>query len=170
MISLGDLNEIDEIIHLTKACGLHLRKKGIDQWDENYPDYDSIKNDLESKTLYAFREEGVIIGIVVLNEKQDEEYAEIDWLTSENAKNLVVHRLAVLPNFQGRGIAQKLMTFAEKFAFNNCYDSIRLDTFSQNPRNQNFYSNRGYSNLGSVFLKYKKEHPYYCYELILKKD
>lgn len=167
MISVGLPHEIDAIIALTKRCGSHLREQGIDQWDENYPDRESIQRDLKTRTLFAFREEGVILGIVVLNETQDEEYAEIDWLTDGASRNLIVHRLAVDPSHQGKGIARKLMDFAEDYAREHQYDSIRLDTFSQNSRNQRFYLNRGYADLGPVFLKYKKEHPYYCYELLL---
>ena len=167
MISLGEVEEIDEIIALTKACGLHMRQNGIDQWDENYPDRVSIQQDLETKTLFAYRENDTILGIVVLNENQDEEYAEINWSTNDFDRNIVVHRLAVLPNQQGKGIARKIMDFAEQYAAEHQYDAIRLDTFSQNPRNQKFYTNRGYTDLGPVYLKYKKDHPYFCYELIL---
>ena len=167
MISPGELYEIDEIIALTKACGLHMRQNGIDQWDENYPDRQSIENDLQTQTLFVYKEGEQIAGIIVLNEHQDEEYGQVKWSTSEENRNLVVHRLAVLPEHQGKGLARKLMDFAESFAKEKKYDAIRLDTFSQNPRNQKFYGNRGYNNLGPVYLKYKKEHPYFCYELLL---
>ncbi|MFT5779907.1 MAG: ribosomal protein S18 acetylase RimI-like enzyme [Crocinitomicaceae bacterium] len=167
MISRGKREEIEVIIALTKACGKYLREQGIDQWDENYPDYESIERDLSTQTLFTFREDKTIIGIVVLNETQDEEYGDIDWITEDGTRNLVVHRLAVLPDHQGKGIARKLMDHAEVFAKEEGYDSIRLDTFSQNPRNQKFYQNRGYSDLGPVYLKYKKSHPYYCYELLI---
>jgi GNAT superfamily N-acetyltransferase len=167
MISKGKLHEIDGILALTKACGKHMRENGIDQWDENYPDRGSISNDLETETLFAYRENDVVLGIVVLNESQDEEYGALNWSTSNDDRNIVVHRLAVHPDHQGKGLARKLMDFAEKWAKENNYDAIRLDTFSQNPRNQKFYTNRGYNDLGSVYLKYKKDHPYYCYELLL---
>ena len=168
MISLGLPHEIDAIISLTQRCGKHMRDNGIDQWDENYPDYASIERDLNTETLFAFREGNTLLGIVVLNETQDEEYGEINWSTTENDRNLVVHRLAVDPIHQGKGIARKIMDFAENFAREQQYDAIRLDTFSQNPRNQRFYTNRGYTDLGAVYLKYKKDHPYFCYELLLK--
>lgn len=167
MISLGLPDEIDAIIALTKRCGTHMRENGIDQWDENYPDYASISTDLKTETLFVFREDEAILGIVVLNESQDEEYNQISWLTDSEARNLIVHRLAVDPIHQGKGIARMLMDHAENYARQNQYDSIRLDTFSQNTRNQRFYTNRGYTDLGSVYLKYKKEHPYFCYELLL---
>ena len=168
MISRGLPHEIDAIIALTQRCGKHMRENGIDQWDENYPDYSSIERDLKTETLFTFREGDILLGIVVLNETQDEEYGEINWSTTESDRNLVVHRLAVDPVHHGKGIARKIMDFAENFAREQQYDSIRLDTFSQNPRNQRFYTNRGYTDLGPVYLKYKKEHPYFCYELLLK--
>lgn len=167
MISEGTIHEIEEILALTKACGKHMRDNGIDQWDENYPDRGSLLNDIETKTLFAYREQGTILGIVVLNESQDEEYGELNWSTSDDDKNIVVHRLAVRPDQQGKGLARKIMDFAEQWAKDNQYDAIRLDTFSQNPRNQKFYTNRGYNDLGAVYLKYKKDHPYYCYEMLL---
>ena len=167
MITLGNISEIDAILQLTKACSKHMRDNGIDQWDEDYPDREIILQDLRTKTLFAYREQNEVIGIVVINERQDEEYEEIQWSTCKNDKNLVVHRLAVHPDKQGKGIGRVLMDYAEKWAKINNYDAIRLDTYSQNRRNQRFYLNRGYKELGSVFLKYKKRHPYYCYELIL---
>jgi ribosomal protein S18 acetylase RimI-like enzyme len=166
MVKKGCLAELDEILALTRACGQHMRAQGIDQWDENYPDRESLHRDLSEGSLFVYSEENALMGIVVLNEKQDEEYAQIKWSTAEADKNLVVHRLAVHPDFQGRGIAQKLMDFAEAYARSKHYSSIRLDTFSQNPRNQRFYRMRGYTELGAVFLKYKKAHPYICYELV----
>lgn len=167
MITTGKAEEIDEILSLTQACGTHLRSQGIDQWDENYPDQKSITEDIQTGNLFTFRQGQHILGIIVLNEHQDEEYALINWSTTDKDKNLVVHRLAVHPDSQGIGIAQKLMDFAESYARLNGYNAIRLDTFSQNPRNQNFYRKRKYTELGSVYLKYKKEHPYICYEMLL---
>ena len=131
MISKGELHELDTILELTRACGKHMRDNGIDQWDENYPDRDSLLNDLNTETLFAYRENSVILGIVVLNESQDEEYAEIKWSTSDADRNIVVHRLAVQPDQQGKGIARKIMDFAEVHAKDLGYDAIRLDTFSQ---------------------------------------
>ena len=167
LISLGQTFEIEEILELTHACGQHMRDHGIDQWDESYPNQEVILQDLKTQTLFTYRENNEILGIIVLNEQQDEEYSQINWSTSKTDRNIVVHRLAVKPSEQKRGIARRLMDFAEKWSRDNLYDAIRLDTFSQNLRNQRFYLKRGYTDLGSVYLKYKKDDPYYCYELLL---
>lgn len=168
MISLGQPHEIDSIVALTRECGQHMRDNGIDQWDADYPNRTVIAQDIATETLFAYREGHDILGIVVLNETQDAEYAQIPWSTSETDRNIVVHRLAVRPDQQRMGIGRKLMDFAEQWARDNQYDAIRLDTFSQNPRNQRFYLNRGYTDLGAVFLPYKRDFPYFCYELLLR--
>jgi ribosomal protein S18 acetylase RimI-like enzyme len=96
----------------------------------------------------------------------DEEYGSIKWLT-ENKNNVYIHRLAVHPEHQGKGIAQQLMDFAEDFAIKNNYTSIRLDTFSKNKRNQKFYELRNYKRLGNIYFPKQSNEPFYCYELIL---
>ena len=96
----------------------------------------------------------------------DDEYAPIKWLTP-NKNNIYIHRLAINPNYQGKGYAQQLMDYAEKWTKENNFSSVRLDTFSQNPRNQKFYELRGYKRLGNIYFPKQSEHPFYCYELIV---
>ena len=96
----------------------------------------------------------------------DEEYLAVRWLSTNN-NNIYIHRLAVDPTSQGQGFGQDMMNFAENFAKRKNYQSIRLDTFSMNVRNQRFYKQRGYKRLGSIFFPNQSKEPFYCYELIL---
>ena len=68
-----------------------------------------------------------------------------------------------LPNGNGK----KLMDFAESFAVENNFISIRLDTFSLNQRNNKFYRSRGYTQLGDVFFPMQSDLPFHCYEKVL---
>jgi ribosomal protein S18 acetylase RimI-like enzyme len=111
-------------------------------------------------------EQNEVLGIVALSTQMDEVYKPVNWLT-ETTKHLYVHRLAVKPEKWRNGIASKLMDYAENFAQTQECISIRLDTFSQNKRNQKFYEARGYFKLENIFFPEKSEHPFYCYELIL---
>ena len=52
------------------------------------------------------------------------------------------------------------------FAKENKFQSVRLDTFSQNPRNLQFYTKRGYKKTGEVYFPRIKEYSFYCYELV----
>jgi len=83
------------------------------------------------------------------------------------SNNLYIHRLAIDPIMQSKGYAQQLMSFAENYGRKNNYESIRLDTFSKNTRNQRFYEQRGYIRLENVYFLNQSQDPFYCYELIL---
>ncbi len=168
MIRLAKKEEILEILAITQACAKDMILRNINQWNNDYPSKSAFEIDLLRKELYVLTFEEKIIGCIVLTPKIDPEYLPVEWLTpSEN--NLYVHRLAIHPNFQGMGFAQKLMTFAEDFAIENYYSSIRLDTFSKNPRNQKFYELRGYKRLGEIYFPKQSEFPFYCYEWLCKK-
>lgn len=164
MIRKALLSDVKICQSIAQDCGKALRDSGIDQWTEDYPSEAILQQDVANEDLYVLEMNAEIVGMIVLNEMQDPEYSAINWLTSKEDKNLVVHRLAVNPNHQGNGFARILMDFAEELGRINNYKSIRLDTFSQNIRNQKFYENRGYQRLGEIMLSYRTDFPYICYE------
>ncbi|MEH6679874.1 MAG: GNAT family N-acetyltransferase [Sediminicola sp.] len=166
MIRPAKLSEINNIMAITKACADHMAQKGIFQWNEHYPSAAAFERDIHRNELYVLELEGKLVGTVVLSTHMDDEYLPIKWLTP-NLNNLYIHRLSVHPRYQGKGHAQKLMDFAEQYARNNNFVSVRLDTFSQNKRNHLFYTQRGYQQLGDIFFPKQSEHPFHCYELTL---
>ncbi len=166
MIRKAILSDLDVIHKLTQSCAQAMIAKGIYQWNEHYPKRERFEKDIQLQELYVFEKDAVIIGTIVLTEIMDEEYIPIQWLTKNN-NNLYIHRLAVDPEYWGKGYAQQLMDFAEDYARKNNYESVRLDTFSQNTRNQKFYETRGYQRLGNIYFPKQSEYPFYCYELIL---
>ena len=166
MIRRAKLSEIPEILAITKACAVDLQQKGIYQWNDNYPSKNAFLGDIERKELYVKVLGEQVIGAIAVSTLMDEEYRSIGWSTP-NDNNVYVHRLCVHPHFQGRGHAQSLMDFAEKLARKGNFASVKLDTFSQNKRNQRFYETRGYKRLGDVYFPQQSEHPFYCYELVL---
>ena len=166
MIRKGTYSDIDSILKITKSCAKHMISKGILQWNEFYPSASAFNEDIKRDELFVLEENNEIVGCVVISTLMDKEYNPITWLTP-NSNNCYIHRLSIHPNQQGKGMAQRLMDFAESFAIENNYTSIRLDTFSQNNRNQKFYELRGYKRLGNIYFPKQSEHPFFCYELIL---
>lgn len=166
MIRKAKQTDIEAILTMTKACAKAMIAKGIYQWNEHYPTEVAFINDLKRNELYVLLDRDKIIGSIVISTLMDEEYILIKWL-SKNENNIYIHRLAIHPEYQEKGFAKKLMSFAETFAIENNYSSIRLDTFSKNERNQKFYELRGYKRLGDIFFPKQSEFPFYCYELVL---
>jgi len=166
MIELARPQDLQEIKQLTEACATAMIYRGIYQWNEHYPSLAKLQEDIEKEELFKYVAENEIKGIVVLTPKKDEEYAPIRWL-SNTENNLYIHRLATHPQLWGTGVGKALMDFAEDFAREKNYESIRLDTFSLNTRNQAFYEVRGYIQLGNIFFPKQSTSPFYCYELLL---
>ena len=166
MIRKAIITDLPEIKKLTEACAEAMIELGIFQWNEHYPSLEKLRLDIEKQELNVLAKEQKIIGIIVITEFKDEEYEEINWL-SKTENNIYIHRLAVHPEFWGQGNAQKLMDFAEDFARKYQFESVRLDTFSQNKRNQKFYESRGYQRLGNIYFPKQSNDPFYCYELLL---
>jgi len=166
MIRPANISDIDPILNITKSCALHMIDNGIFQWNEYYPDKESFINDAENQELYVYVLNGKVVACISLCLHMDEVYLPVKWKT-KNDNNLYVHRLAVHPDFQKKGLGKSLMDFAENYAKDNSHVSVRLDTFSKNKRNLKFYESRGYQRLDGIYFPKQSEFPFYCYELIL---
>ena len=166
MIRAGNISDIDSILNITKSCAAHMIQNGIYQWNEHYPEKSSFINDAENMELYVYIENEKVIACISLCKKMDEVYFPVSWIT-RNYNNLYIHRLAVHPDFQKKGVGKVLMDFAEKYAIKKECKSIRLDTFSVNKRNLKFYESRGYQRLERIYFPKQSEFPFYCYELII---
>lgn len=152
MIRKGTVEDKPAIMRLIADAISDMNNKGIDQWDKIYPDEKVIEEDLRREELRIYQEQGIIKGIIVLNEHQDKEYEQIKW-SFNSGRQLVVHRLCIDPEFQGQGIARILMEYAEKYARENKYGVIRLDAFIKNPRACNLYSKAGYKRSGIISFR-----------------
>ena len=166
MIREATSNDLNRIVEITNACGKHMISQNIFQWNEEYPNLEVFKKDLENQSLYVIELESKIVGCVCISEKMDAVYKEVKWLTPDS-KNMYVHRLAIDPKFQGKGLAIKLMSYAEDLAKTKDFKSMRLDTFSKNPKNNKFYNLQGYKKLGKIFYRSQSDMPFHCYEKII---
>lgn len=149
-----------------RACIIQMKSQGIVQWDDDYPAQKDIDADIERGELYYIGEGENVWAVFTINEIQDAQYQDITWNCTEG-KMLVVHRLAVHPAHQGKGLAQQLMRYAEEYAHQHDYAAIRLDAYEDNLRSQDFYLKMGYTQTGYVQFDYQ---PMRCttFEKILK--
>ncbi|GGF59946.1 N-acetyltransferase [Paenibacillus albidus] len=148
-IRRAEQNELEEIMELIAKCVQVMQAGGSDQWDELYPNREIISLDIERGTLWVSEENQAVAGILVLDEHQAEQYAGIEWADREGP-HLIMHRLAVHPEVQGKGVARRLNAYAEEFARLHGYKSIRLDTYAKNTKALELYPKLGYERRGEV--------------------
>tara|TARA_B100001250_G_scaffold162198_1_gene139305 strand:- start:185 stop:688 length:504 start_codon:yes stop_codon:yes gene_type:complete len=165
-IRIAKKSDLGNIMRMYNSCVNGMIKNGIDQWDESYPNREIISEDINSKTYYILDIQEQVVGGINIDNNQDPTYLNINWRDNSNAF-LVVHRLAVKEEFWNKKIGKSLMLFAEKLVIEKQLKSIRLDTYSGNPKAMEFYIQLGYTELGTINLKPNKNE-YYCFEKIIK--
>jgi GNAT superfamily N-acetyltransferase len=150
---------------LLSECIDDLRRRGIYQWDDIYPNLDMVVKDVSDRTLFVALQGNDCLGAVCLSEDQEDAYLEVKWAVREPV--LVVHRLCVAPARQGQGIASHIMDFTEEFAKSKGYMGIRLDAYTGNRKAVTLYERRGYMIAGQVFFP-RRKLPFYCMEKLLR--
>ncbi len=151
--------DLPALMALTRQVVLHLQQTGIEQWDEHYPTAVDFLEDIRAGEFFVAELAGQLLGGICLNTTELEGYETADW---QAETFLVVHRLLISPEFQGKGIAFQLMTFAEQEARWQGKASVRLDCFTENPRARALYERLGYRCCGQAafrkgsFLLYEK--------------
>mgnify|MGYP006123362169 FL=1 len=166
IIRKAEISDLENIMLMYKSCVTGMVENGIDQWDETYPNDEIIIEDLNVGTYYVAEMNETIIGGINIDKNQDDTYLSLDWKDKSDSF-LVVHRLGVKEEFWNKKIGKDLMLFTEKLVIEKGLKSIRLDTYSGNPKAMEFYRRLGYTELGTIDLKPDKDK-YYCFEKIIK--
>ncbi|ULL15039.1 GNAT family N-acetyltransferase [Paenibacillus sp. H1-7] len=157
--------ELEAVTTLYEEVTRHMQQNGSDQWDRYYPTQPLFAADLHNGHLYGIRAEGKWIGVVALNDEQGPEFAGLPWRDGWG-RAMVIHRLAVHPAYQGHGIGKKLLRFAEAFAVESEYTSIRFDAYTANEAAIAMYEKAGYAAVGEIRYPFRK-YPFRCYEKLV---
>ncbi len=122
-------------------------KKGI------YPVRENAEDGVANKTLYVARENGKIVGTVILNHEPEAAYHTAEWgMKADYADVFVVHTFAVHPANSGRGIGKRLLDFAQQLAAETNMKAIRLDVFEKNVPAIRLYEKCGFRYVDTVDL------------------
>ena len=152
--------DLPEIVSLFQAATRQMDAQGVFQWDELYPDEGILSEDVSRGNMVIGTLESRIAVAFMLDYCEDSDYESADWRYCE--QNIVVlHRLCVHPDFQGRGVARQTMDYLEREVRAHGIKTIRLDAFSQNPAALHLYESRGYRKAGEILYR---KGLFYLYE------
>ncbi len=154
--------DIDQVMALVRRVVPLMRAAGNLQWDDAYPNVEVFSRDVELNQLWLAELDGKIAGVAAITTDQEPGYAAVGWDILELA--IVVHRLAVDPAFQGRGVAVALMQQAEAVAIERGTRVLRVDTNSANTVTQRLFPKLGYTFAGEISLDFRPGLRFLCYE------
>lgn len=144
-----------------------LKEKGIDQWQNNYPNEKVIEDDIEKNNSYIFKKEKNIVGTVALMFDGEETYDQIyegQWLSYD--KYAVIHRMAIDFQYKGTGLASEFLKEIEKLVLSKEVYSVKVDTHRKNIAMRKFLVKNDYRECGIIYLADGAER--IAYEKILK--
>ena len=160
--------EIDreKIERIYEDGSLKLKSLGINQWQGNEkPNLNNFSNLNENNIIYVLEDKEIIVSTLIIYDK-DEDYENNLVGTWNSPKPYVaLHRIATLSGARKKGYGRKIIEFAENYARENNFKSVRVDTHRENKSMQNLLNSMEYNYVGIVYLDGKRER--FAYEKIL---
>ena len=161
----GTVADVEAILAIVQQTVAEMKTYNNEQWDEAYPNRARFMTDVANKTIHVAKDGDSVMGFIVLDNDELEEYDQIQWRSAQPC--LVVHRLAIDQAYRQRGVASALETFVCQVAQDTGIHYLKVDTHSTNQPMQKFLERQGYSKLGAVNAL-GKEQPFYCYDKFLE--
>ena len=150
---IGDAEEIYALYHA-------LIDMPYSTWDEEYPTREIVKEDLEEHHVLVMRNEAgkIVSSIAVWMEK---EFADAAPWYADAKKWCMFSRLGVHKDYQGRGIAKRMLNAAMDFARGQGCDAVQFLVAKSNPIAQRAYAPLGFEVCGEVEMW---EEQWLCYQ------
>jgi hypothetical protein len=141
------------------------RLDGTTQWQDGYPNQQTVHNDITHGYGYVITENEAIIGYAAIIFGVDPAYNEIKgkWLTSGNY--LVVHRVATSNAVKRQGVATKFFKMLEELSIAHNVFSIKVDTNFDNIPMLKILEKLDYSYCGEIMMR---GSPRKAFEKVLK--
>lgn len=149
-----DLHAVMEIIADAQA---DFAARGIDQWQNGYPNEQTIRSDIARGESYVVcNGAGEIVATAMITFAPDPNYAVIydgEWLAPDAPIYATIHRIAVALSERGQGIAEWIVGQAERMCSRRGAVSLRIDTHRDNRSMQRVAAKRSMTHCGTILLE-----------------
>lgn len=145
--------DLPAVLEIIRQAQESLRLLGIDQWQNGYPDEETIRGDIARGYGYVLADEEGISATTAISLDGEPTYRVISggrW-RSGGAYG-VIHRVAAAGKRRGRGLASELFWQASRICLKNGVCSLRADTHRGNLPMQGALAKNGFRRCGVIFL------------------
>ncbi|MDX1447008.1 GNAT family N-acetyltransferase [Lishizhenia sp.] len=146
---------LDAILEIIGHAQNYLASLHIDQWQNGYPNEDRILEDIQLQSSYLLlNEPHQIMATAMFTTESEPTYQNIEgeWITQDNAKYGVIHRMAVHNDFRKTGAARRLFNYFENELKHKGINSMRIDTHEDNKGMQRLLLKNDYQYCGVIYL------------------
>lgn len=150
------INDLRPIMEIIAGAQESLKSQGIDQWQNQYPNEETILNDIKNEESYVYIDENKdkIIATVAVSFQGEETYEKIyegAWIS--NSPYAVIHRIAVHKDYYGNGIGMQLLLTIQDLCEKRDIHSLRIDTHKDNISMQKLLDKFSFIKCGIIHLR-----------------
>jgi len=147
-------DDVGAVMEIIADAQRSLASRGVDQWQDGYPNAEDIENDVAEGVGEVVVEDGEIIAYVglVINGEPYYEVIDGEWLTRDD--HVVVHRLCVRHSHVRKGIATSIMRHAMEFAVSQGLYDLKIDTHKDNTYMLDLMAKFGFVYCGIIHFPY----------------
>lgn len=159
--------DIEKIMLIINQAKKYFIDEEIFQWSTEYPNNNTIKNDIDKNASFVVIDEGNIVATFAFIVGEDECYKNIyegQWLT--NDIYATIHRLAIDNSYKRKGIGDKIIQYSQECCINNNIKSLRIDTHRLNIPMTKLIEKNKFSYCGIIKTEYSSNR--IAYEKVLK--
>ena len=152
--------EIDkiEIEKIYEDGSLKLKSLGINQWQgQDKPNLDNFKNLIANKNIFVLEDNKRVVSTVIIYDYDLDYEKNLDGKWNSPKAYVALHRIGTLESERNKGYGRKIIEFAESYARENNFKSVRIDTHRENKSMQNLLKSMNYIYVGLVYLDGKNE-------------
>lgn len=136
------------------------RLDGSAQWQDGYPNPDTVQSDMDRGAAYVLEENGEVLLYAAVLFEPEPAYEAIEGHWLSNGPYVVLHRVAASPQAKGKGIATAFFRMVEDLCRERGVPSIKVDTNFDNAPMLRIMDKLGYTYCGEVYFRGKARRAY----------
>jgi GNAT superfamily N-acetyltransferase len=151
-------SDLVEVMYLLRVCSIEMNSMGCLYWNffsQQIPEL------IHKGGLFRYMDNESTVGVIALNNKNADEYDAINWKYTQG--KILPVRILVHPKWHNKGVGVNLLTFAEHYALENNYSSIRIDISTNNSYGFKLMDLAKYREAGELHLPFHSA-PFICFE------
>lgn len=129
------LDDLPRVIDIIEGAKKTLRDRGVDQWQQGYPDNEILKQDIQEDISYVLMLDGEVVGVAALQQGYDKNYQDMTsgaWSDNSEVTYSIIHRIAVEAGHQGQHLSASLIQQLLTMSYYLGYRDVRIDTHPEN--------------------------------------
>ena len=141
------LDDLPRIIDIIDSAKKTLKDRGVDQWQQGYPNKEILEQDIQEGISFVLMLNGRVVGSAALQQGYDKNYQDMNsgaWDDDSDVTYSIIHRIAIEADHQGEHLSAALIQQLMTMSYYLGYRDVRIDTHPDNLVMQHIITSNGF--------------------------